>query len=153
LELLDLEAHSDVHTENSPMGMEPVCFEVPSNYEITVEGKKIIGSAQARRKEGILQHGTLPLTGDLTRITRVLNYKDEETRNQAATRLLEHATTVECITGRTVPLTEAADAFEKAFQEVLGLELIPDSLSESERQRAKELVNTKYSNSTWTCRM
>jgi lipoate-protein ligase A len=28
----------------------PVCFEVPSNYEITVNGKKLIGSAQARKK-------------------------------------------------------------------------------------------------------
>ena len=30
----------------------PVCFEVPSTYEITVNGKKLIGSAQARNKEG-----------------------------------------------------------------------------------------------------
>ncbi len=39
----------------------PVCFEVPSAFEITVDGKKLIGSAQARRKEGVLQHGSLPL--------------------------------------------------------------------------------------------
>ena len=37
----------------------PVCFEVPSAYEITVDGKKLIGSAQARKKEGVLQHGSL----------------------------------------------------------------------------------------------
>src|SRR5258708_8109308 len=29
----------------------PVCFEVPSAYEITADGKKLIGSAQARRRE------------------------------------------------------------------------------------------------------
>ncbi|MEJ2486788.1 MAG: lipoate--protein ligase family protein, partial [Anaerolineales bacterium] len=46
---------------------EPVCFEVPSNYEITADGKKLVGSAQARRQGGVLQHGTLPLYGDLTR--------------------------------------------------------------------------------------
>ena len=39
----------------------PVCFEVPSPYEITYQGKKLIGSAQARRKQGVLQHGSLPL--------------------------------------------------------------------------------------------
>ncbi len=50
----------------------PVCFEVPSNYEITVGGKKLVGSAQARRKEGVLQHGSLPLYGDLTRIVQAL---------------------------------------------------------------------------------
>src|SRR5512139_2951172 len=52
----------------------PVCFEVPSSYEITVAGKKLIGSAQARKKEGVLQHGSLPLYGDLRRITQVLNF-------------------------------------------------------------------------------
>jgi lipoyl(octanoyl) transferase len=54
----------------------PVCFEVPSNYEITVNGKKLIGSAQARRKDGLLQHGALPLYGDLTRIISALNFPD-----------------------------------------------------------------------------
>ncbi|UCC87086.1 MAG: lipoate--protein ligase family protein [Anaerolineales bacterium] len=45
-----------------------VCFDTPSKYEITVRGKKLIGSAQVRRRGMILQHGTLPLTGDLNRI-------------------------------------------------------------------------------------
>ncbi len=55
----------------------PVCFEVPSTYEITVNGKKLIGSAQARRKEGVLQHGSLPLVGDLTRICQALVFENE----------------------------------------------------------------------------
>ncbi len=55
----------------------PVCFEVPSTYEITVNGKKLIGSAQARKKEGVLQHGSLPLTGDLTRICQALVFENE----------------------------------------------------------------------------
>ncbi len=64
----------------------PVCFEVPSNYEITVGKKKLIGSAQARKKSGVLQHGTLPLYGDITRIIDVLHYPDESLRNQAENR-------------------------------------------------------------------
>jgi lipoyl(octanoyl) transferase len=38
----------------------PVCFEVPSTYEITVAGKKLIGSAQARRKEAYSSTGRCP---------------------------------------------------------------------------------------------
>src|SRR5512137_3016795 len=37
----------DIGKANQALG--PVCFEVPSAYEITVSGKKLIGSAQARR--------------------------------------------------------------------------------------------------------
>ena len=79
----------------------PVCFEVPSNYEITSNGKKLVGSAQARRKEGVLQHGTLPLHGDLTRIISVLHFKDDREKDQARSRLLAHATTVEKEMGHT----------------------------------------------------
>lgn len=38
-----------------------VCFAVPSAFEILVEGKKIIGSAQRQTSQGFLQHGTIPL--------------------------------------------------------------------------------------------
>ena len=50
----------------------PVCFELSSHYEVTVDGRKLVGSAQMRRKRGILQHGTIPLVGDVARICDVL---------------------------------------------------------------------------------
>src|SRR5690606_38118347 len=61
-------------------GLGPVCFEVPSHYEITSNGKKLIGSAQVRRREGILQHGTLPLYGDISLICDALAYESEDDR-------------------------------------------------------------------------
>ncbi len=122
----------------------PVCFEVPSTYEITVGGKKLVGSAQARRKEGVLQHGTLPLTGDLTRIIQVLAFPDEVSRTRAAERLLGRAITVETALGRNVTWDEAARAYISAFASVLELELQPGSLSVTETERAGELVRVKY---------
>ena len=32
----------------------PVCFDTPSRYEITWQGKKLIGSAQLRRRKIVL---------------------------------------------------------------------------------------------------
>lgn len=128
----------------------PVCFEVPSTYEITVDGKKLIGSAQARKKEGVLQHGSLPLTGDLTRICQALVFADESARARAATRLLARATTVESALGRAVPWEAAARAFVDAFEAQLGICFEEGELSESEVSRATELVNEKYAHSSWT---
>jgi lipoyl(octanoyl) transferase len=122
----------------------PVCFEVPSAYEITVGGKKLVGSAQARRREGLLQHGSLPLFGDLTRILDVLAYPDDAARCQAADRLLAHATTVETALGRRVSWQEAADAFIQAFSTVFDLQLIPSGLSPLESSRASALSIGKY---------
>jgi lipoate-protein ligase A len=131
----------------------PVCFEVPSTYEITVNGKKLIGSAQARKKEGVLQHGSLPLTGDLTRICQALVFDDEAGREQAANRLLARASTVESALGRQVRWETAARAFVQAFETQLGLNLVEGKLSESEIKRTNELVNEKYNHPSWTERV
>jgi lipoate-protein ligase A len=128
----------------------PVCFEAPSNYEITVGGKKLVGSAQARRKEGVLQHGSLPLHGDLTRIIRALSFSDQEKRQRAAERLLERATTVQMVTGEILDWERAADAFAAAFKETLNLELIPQELSQAETERAQILAEEKFRNPEWT---
>ena len=138
--------------EEAPQGMQtdPVCFDVPSNYEITVEGKKLVGSAQARRKEGVLQHGTLPLSGDLTRITQALVYPDEESRSQAAQKLLARAATVEMALGQTVSWEQAADAFSQAFEQQLNLTLEKGELTPEELEKAEELLKEKYDHPDWT---
>jgi len=135
-----------------PAAKGPVCFEVPSNYEITADGKKLIGSAQARRIEGFLQHGALPLSGDLTRITQVLVFPDEATRQAAASRLLSRATTAEQVLGAPLSWEAAAEAFIYAFQEALNLQLSPVALSSQELSRAEELVIEKFNHPAWTDR-
>ena len=130
--------------------LNPVCFEVPSTYEITVHGKKLIGSAQARKKEGVLQHGSLPLHGDLTRICQALVFADEATRKLAVTRLLERATTVESVLGHAVDWETAAHTFARAFESELGLTFEEGVVSASEQARAEELVREKYAHPSWT---
>jgi lipoate-protein ligase A len=142
---------------NNPKG--PICFEVPSNYEITVNGKKLIGSAQARRKAGVLQHGSLPLYGDLGRIAEVLKFASSQdqigvsAQVAAVERLLERATTIETCLGRPITWKAASEAFAKGFQSALNLELIPSEPSNLELQRAEELVREKYAHPSWTNRI
>jgi len=127
----------------------PVCFEVPSTYEITVNGKKLIGSAQARKREGVLQHGSLPLTGDLARICQALKFENEPARESASQRLLARAATVESALGREVSWETAARAFIHAFEAQLGLSLQRGELSPSESRRTDELVKEKYDHPSW----
>ena len=128
----------------------PVCFEVPSAYEIVSAGKKLIGSAQARKREGVLQHGSLPLYGDLRRITQALVYPDEAARQLAVHRLLAHATTFEAASGHTVDWDTAAQAFVNAFENELGLQFERTELSPDERAATEELVQKKYDHPDWT---
>ena len=131
----------------------PICFEVPSSYEITVNGKKLIGSAQARKKAGVLQHGSLPLTGDLSRICEALTFKDEESRDNAAKRLLTRATTVESILGVETDWETAAQAFVGGFEAQLGISFQLGEMSLSELKRTDDLIAEKYAHPSWTERI
>ncbi|MBL8099666.1 MAG: lipoate--protein ligase family protein [Anaerolineales bacterium] len=146
---LPVKVQEEKHTTAS-QNLNPVCFEVPSSYEITVNGKKLIGSAQARKKEGVLQHGSLPLTGDLTRICDALVFENESAQQEAKDRLLARATTVETVLGVEISWETAAQALVKGFEAVLGIQFEDAELSQSEIQRANELVQEKYAHSSWT---
>lgn len=149
LRLLSLPVEVEERSDTANKTPNPICFEVPSTYEITVNGKKLVGSAQARRKEGVLQHGSLPLTGNLTRILQVLVYPNETARDRAAIRLLERATTVESAIGRVISWDDAARAYVAAFGSVLELDLKPGFLTQDEKIRTEELVRTKYTHPDW----
>jgi lipoyl(octanoyl) transferase len=149
LEILGLKVFMEESGSIPDKQPSPVCFEVPSSYEIMVDGKKILGSAQARRRNGLLQHGSLPLTGDLTRITQCLLFKEETDRQKAVERLLQHAATVEMITGKQISWNQAAQAFIEGFEEKLDIELIPGILSPDELTQAEKLYKEKYKSDHW----
>jgi len=121
LELLGTPARADQEYQplTAEQRKEPICFETPSNYEVTVNGKKIIGSAQARKYGGVLQHGSLPLTGDIARIVEALVFQKEGEREQARQRIRAHATTYAAVSGREISWQDAAQGFMDAFTEVM----------------------------------
>jgi lipoate-protein ligase A len=143
----DIKEIKDVPPQNS--GSDAVCFEVASNYEITYRGKKLIGSAQARRNQGFLQHGSLPLIGDLNRINDVIQYSSDDVRNASKKRLLEHATTLESILGYRVSWEQAAEAMEKGFRKALGVDFFRSDLSDGEMEKSIKLKAEKYGNQDW----
>lgn len=125
------------------------CFDAPSNYEVTVNGRKLIGSAQVRKKGVVLQHGTLPLTGDITRIGRALNQSEAE-REEMAAQLRQHAITLADCLPAPVDYPTAVAFMQEGFRQALSLELQPGRLSPKEEARAAELRAEKYAHPSWT---
>ena len=143
--------------------MSAVCFETPSHYEITVNGKKLVGSAQVRRKDGVLQHGTLPLYGDITRICDVLRYEGGEAREAVNRIVRERATTLESaqqemdLSGSFATASEemwklAADAVVRGFQDAFGIEFEAGSLTDDEYEHAAQLREEMFGNEGWIMR-
>ena len=151
LVLLGVQAEQSA-SARKPMGdVSAVCFEAPSDYEITVQGRKLVGSAQWRARGGVLQHGTLPLCGDITRIINylVLPGVERETQRQF---LRTRATTLETSLGRSVPFAQAASALADGFAQALDLVLVPGALTTHEKDLAAELRQSRYAAADWTQR-
>ncbi len=138
---------------DDPSSKGPVCFEVPSAYEITVNGRKLMGSAQTRRGGSVvLQHGTLPLTGDLGRICEALVFRDEAERAEARRRVLARAITLEEALGHPVEAAEVIAALRHGFSTVLNVELVESPLTPPELARAADLRANRYATPAWTYR-
>jgi len=130
----------------------PVCFEVPSAYEIIASGKKLVGSAQSRRQGWVLQHGTLPLVGDVARLVDVVVFPSEAERTSQRQMLAERAATVEAALGRAVSFDEAAAALAAGFTAALGIELEPGDLTPAELDLAVTLQRNQYAAHAWTAK-
>lgn len=130
------------------------CFEVPSAYEITVHGRKLMGSAQSRRGKYVLQHGSLPLWGDITRLVDVL-VLDEEERPQLHRQLADHACTLATALGvadddPVLRFEHVAQAMGQGFATTLHLSFQRSAPTASELQTAAYLIREQYANAEWT---
>ena len=154
LQLLGVQPTTAPPDTSPPADTGPVCFETPSPYEITVAGRKLIGSAQVRRKTAILQHGTLPLTGDLGRIVDALTFADEPRRESARQQVRQRAITLQQVLGLELDWSSVADAIRAAFVRTFAVNFSPTqvSLSDLEHTRARQLQSTLYADSAWTNR-
>lgn len=129
------------------------CFATPARHELLVDGRKLLGSARVRRRHGLLQHGSLPLAGDLAAICDLLRYPDEQSRARAAAQLRARALTLsEAAGGRPVAGAQVAAAIASAFCASQEVDLVESELTAAENRRTDSLEATRYGKSEWTCR-
>ena len=129
------------------------CFEVPSAYEITAFGRKLIGSAQSRRAGYVLQHGSLPLYGDIGRLIDVLALPEEE-RARLRADLVARATTLGAAMGvdendPRLDFKHVAQAIVAGFGELLNLDFKPAQPTANELRRTAQLIREHYANAEW----
>ena len=134
---LGTELRSNANPVPSASLSSPICFEVPSPFELTWSGRKLLGSAQLRRSGAVLQHGSLPLEGDLGRICSVLHLPDREAAMRSVRRA---AATLEQALGGKTSWETAAEAVAEGFREALQLDLIEGSPTRAELERSQQLL-------------
>jgi lipoyl(octanoyl) transferase len=129
----------------------PVCFAMPSSYEVAVAGRKIIGSAQRRAHDVIMQHGSIPLSWNLERMWAVFGRSSLDS-GSAQEGPDDHLpmTSLQEAGGRTYDYAEVVAALSRGIAETWEIELIQGRLTSAERRRSEHLRATKYRSETWT---
>lgn len=97
---LGLEARLAPAPDGVPGPGDGACFAAPVGGEVTVGGRKVVGSAQVREGVRFLQHGSILLTDDQRMVTAVS--RDAATPPAAAG--------LGALLGRDITFAEAADA-------------------------------------------
>ena len=121
--------------------MPAFCFLRSGSYELEVDGRKLVGSAQRRRGAGFLQHGSVMLGADADRLRRVFPAEIDP---------LSGMTTLEAVLDRRPSWDETAEALERGFRATHGIELRPGDLDEAETELVEALTRDKYATASWT---
>lgn len=115
-----------------------VCLAGREPYDLTIEGKKMGGNAQRYAKHAFLQHGSIPIGIDETLFEDL--FFEESGLSKAAT--LQKF-------GIALSYEELSKMLIEAFCETFDVAIVPDLLSVSEEQTAKELLENKYTQEDW----
>lgn len=136
-------------------GHSAACFDAASWYEVTVGGRKLVGSAQVRRHGAVLQHGSILLEFDAEQLLAVLNWAERGPNGSGGSgealrhHLLTGVASLAQLLGGAPPPAQVAEAVAAGWQERLGMTLQPGELGAEERALAERLL-AKYAGREWT---
>jgi lipoate---protein ligase len=118
--------------------------------DILCLGKKISGNAQTRRDGVILQHGTILVDVDVSKMFSVLRVPDEKIKDKMIKHVRERVTCVNDVLGYEVELSKLRDVIISGFEKYFDVEFEFGNLNEFEIELADKLYLEKYSTQSWT---
>ena len=121
--------------------------------DIEISGCKISGSAQTRRKETVLQHGTILLDIDRAKAFRCLTVPEEKTLRKKIASPAERVTCLKEHLGEralSLPFAgEFIDAVTASFHASTGAKPVPSRFSDRETAAAKRIESAVFADERW----
>jgi lipoate-protein ligase A len=145
LRCLGLRTEARLHRRPSGAPRSPICFRSTSYGEITVEGRKVVGSAQRRWQDAMLQQGSIPYWLDAPAMEAAFRYGPDDGALEGSMAGL----------GEFLPGLDPEalkDAIRASFEEVFCVRLIEAPLTGKEEALAGELLHGKYRLAAWNLR-
>lgn len=130
------------------------CFASSSRFELSYQRKKIVGSAQVRKDGVLLQHGSILLDYDQSKLAYIMPNLDDDKRQRMADYLARKTVAINQVLTRTVSYDEAVLALTSGFEQEWQSDdfEIVDRISREENNFFEKLMNTKYLTEGWNNR-
>jgi lipoyl(octanoyl) transferase len=116
------------------------CFEATTTADLHFQGRKVVGSAQLRRKSALLQHGSIVLQASPPMLSDLL--ADQKEGSGHADDAKRPGSLFE-LAGRSLTVSEFNQAFKSGFGQAFGISFYDGSLSDVELDEAASL-KTSY---------
>jgi lipoate-protein ligase A len=117
---------------------------------ITINAKKISGSAQFHKGGVLLQHGTFLLDVDLAKMFTFLKVPWAKTVTDVICVAREKITSIKHELAFSIPVEEAHQALIKGFQKAFNTNFVKEeTLTAYERKLAEKLLREKYATEKW----
>ena len=133
--------NTEIHESSHQTVRSAQCFTAPSRFEILLDGRKVIGSAQRRWVDGFLQQGSLLMKFDPRPLERLFRSTRESTTGKGVG--------INDFSERLFSPGDLESAVISGFEEILDVTFSPGRLSQEEQQLAIELSHDKYSREEW----
>ncbi|NLW30393.1 MAG: lipoate--protein ligase family protein [Fibrobacter sp.] len=108
------------------------CFLAPNRDEVMVNGKKLIGSAQRRVTDSILQHGSMPLTDYYRKLPHFLKLSQKEQISQSD--LLKKKSICIRELDKTLDIDTLVESLKKGFADIFNLDCTDQKFTNDELQ-------------------
>ena len=109
------------------------CFTASAKYELQVEGRKLVGSAQRKTRNVLLQHGSLPLSGRHKELSGFVTFSEESDPESISEEMERKTISLEEILGYIPQYDVLTELMRNALKTLHGSNvevLHPDQLSD-----------------------
>lgn len=134
-----------------PYDFSKPCFSSAMRYEIHVDGRKLVGSAQRRFKNSFIQQGSILLESENVDLVELMPFGSGEERRKLRVWLKNRSICIESLLGENPGLDELVCAVKSGFSSFFSVHLVDYDISNQELGLAHKLVN-KYRSESWTLR-
>ena len=116
------------------------CFSNWQQYDLVINGKKIGGNAQRRKRNIIFQHGSIPQKLDFYRLSKTIRgCEDAFVRSASLESLLKVP----------VDFRYLQKLLINSFKDTFNIDFTEQGLSRFQEHLCQDLLNTKYIQDSW----